>query len=568
MPRQPHDHSPAATPARDAGPEATSQSSGQSSDRSSGQSSDKSSGEPAGGPPSGSVRASRERARSERDDGDFLRDSASALVAQTRAGTLCPVALVEATLERIAAVNPTVNAICTVADDAVAQAQALRDAVARGTAPGPLYGLPVGIKDVTDTAGLKTTYASELFADHVPETDALVVARLRAAGAVIIGKTNTPEMAVGVHTDNALFGPTRNPWHLERTVGGSTGGGAAALACGMAALADGTDVGGSLRVPAAYCGVVGLRPSPGLVPKWPSVDPWDTIEAMGPMARTVADVALMLQVLAGPSPMVPVSRPITGRDFVAAAARPLDPGLRVGFVADLSGRGIDPELAALARQAGQRLVEASVSAGRPAELEELALDLSAGHEAFLAIRGAWMVTQHLGLLDELERDGGALGKNLSGNLRDGLRGTPRQIAAARRTRAELAARLQAVFDQVDVLITPTVAVPPFRIEDGPPMTIGGQPMQSYIDWVAPTYLLTLTSAPVLALPCGLDADGIPAGLQLVGPIGSEERLLTVGAALEAALRPTLPPLAALLPEATPGNAAMEGSEAAMERNQD
>lgn len=464
--------------------------------------------------------------------GDLLRTSASALARDIRAGKLDPVALVEASLARIAELDPAVRAICTVAADARAQAERVRAALGRGEPVGVLAGLPVGIKDITPTAGLRTTYGCRLFADHVPAADARVVERLRAAGAVILAKTNTPEMAMGAVTNNALFGPTRNPWDLTCTPGGSTGGGAAALACGMIALAQGTDLGGSLRVPAAYCGMVGLRPSPGLVPIGPAPHLWDELQVTGPMGRTVADVALMLQALAGPSPREPMSRQAAGRNFVAAAGQPVRPGLRVGFCADVTGRGMEPELCTLARQAAARLAE------HGAVVEETELDLSAGHEVFVTLRGLWVLAHFGHLVDRIDQ----LGENLANNLRLGMALSPVAIGRAMQERSRLFEKVHAMFERCDVLITPTVAVPPFRIDDGPPREIHGHPMVTYIDWIAPTYLLSLSSLPVLAVPCGRDARGLPAGVQIVGPVDGEERILAVGAALEASIRLGLPGL--------------------------
>lgn len=466
---------------------------------------------------------------------DRLRASAVSLAREIRAGTLDPVELVEASLARIDELDPAINAICTVAGDARAQAERVREALAQGKRVGPLAGLPVGIKDVTATAGLRTTHGSRLLADHVPAVDARVVARLRAAGAVILAKTNTPEMAMGAVTSNPLFGPTRNPWDPAYTPGGSTGGGAAALACGMIALAQGTDLGGSLRIPAAYCGVAGMRPSPGLVPTGPGPHPWDDLQVTGPMARTVADVALMLQALAGPSPAEPMGRSAAGRDFVAAAERPLAPGLHVGFCADLTGRGVEPELVALGRQAVARLAD------RGAIVEEIDLDLSSGHEAFVTLRGLWALAHFGHLLDRIDQ----MGENLAGNLRLGLELLPLDVARAMQERGRIFDKVRAVLEDVDVLITPTVAVPPFRVEDGPPRAISGHPMVTYIDWIAPTYLLSLTSLPVLAVPCGRDGRGMPAGVQILGPVDAEESVLTVGAALEACIPPAFPELAPL-----------------------
>jgi len=239
---------------------------------------------------------------------DLNRRPAAELARLIRSKAVSPVEVLGAHLDAIARINPAVNAICTLAaESATAAARQAEDAVMRGDPLGPLHGIPVGIKDVTPTAGIRTTYGSRLYADHVPTEDAAVVASLKAAGAVVLCKTNTPEFAAGANTVNALFGATRNPRNLALTVGGSTGGGAAALACGMIALAEGTDFGGSLRVPAAFCGVVGLRPTPGLVPAHPVSLPWDFGRTHGPMGRTVEDVALMLDAIVGPSAVSPIS---------------------------------------------------------------------------------------------------------------------------------------------------------------------------------------------------------------------------------------------------------------------
>ena len=259
--------------------------------------------------------------------------------------------VLHATRERIAQVNPTLNAIVTMNDRAEAEADAVDAALARGEAPGLLCGLPVGIKDVTPVAGVRTTYGSPIFADHVPAEDAAVVTRLRRAGAVIIGKTNCPEFAAGGNTFNQVFGATRNPWDPSKSAGGSTGGGAVALATGMIALAEGTDLGGSLRIPASFCGVAGLRPSVGLVPTSPNGWLWDTLQVSGPMARTPGDVALMLQAMAGAGPEAPLGSSVRDRDFAAAAAAGIAKGLRVAYAPDPAGIGIDADIERLCRAA-------------------------------------------------------------------------------------------------------------------------------------------------------------------------------------------------------------------------
>ncbi|MCB9763188.1 MAG: amidase [Alphaproteobacteria bacterium] len=451
-----------------------------------------------------------------------LQSPAVALAAALRDGRLCPVELLEATLAAIEAQNPALNAVVTLDPTARDQALAAREALRRGEG-GPLCGLPVGIKDVTPVAGVRTTYGCPLFTDHVPDTDGPVVARLRAAGAVIVGKTNTPELACGGHTNNPVFGPTRNPWNTDLSPGGSTGGGAAALASGLIALAEGTDMGGSLRIPAAFCGVVGLRPSPGLVPTGPLLG--DDLQVSGPMGRTVADVALMLDAIAGDP--LPRGRPLGGRAFREVVDIGISEDLRVGWCPDLSGRGVDPSLVAVAEDALARL---------GVEVIEVDPGLQDDHDTFAVLRGLWMVEQHLPLLDRLE----LLGPDVAGNIRYGLGLRPEAVARARRARRRMMRSVTRLFEQVDVLATPTVAVPPFPVDSGPPTHIGNTPMRSHIDWVAPTYLVSLLALPALSVPCGLDRRGLPVGLQLVGPRDGEARVLQVGAAVEAVANVGLP----------------------------
>src|SRR5437870_9275629 len=268
---------------------------------------------------------------------DLADRSATELARLVASREVSPVEVVEACLARVERYNPAVNAVVTLNPRALDDAGELELRLVRGEEVGLLAGLPVGIKDVTPVAGLRTTYGSPLYRDHVPADDALVVRRLREAGAVILGKTNCPEFAAGGNTFNEVFGRTRNPWDPTRSAGGSTGGGAAALATGMIAVAEGTDLGGSLRIPASFCGVVGLRPSIGLVPTSSSDWAWDTLAVTGPMARTAEDVALALQAMAGPSPWAPLGLPVAGRDFVAAVLAGPQPGVRVAYCPDIAG---------------------------------------------------------------------------------------------------------------------------------------------------------------------------------------------------------------------------------------
>ena len=441
---------------------------------------------------------------------------------------LSAVEVMEACLRQVERLNGTLNAICTVSERALEEAQAADAQAARGDELGLLHGLPVGIKDVTPTAGLRTTYGSKLFADYVPDFDALVVERLKRAGAIILGKTNTPEFAVGANTFNELFGVTRNPWNPELSAGGSTGGGAAALASGMIFLAQGSDLGGSLRIPAAFCGVVGLRPSPGLVPTWPTRLLWDSLSVTGPMARRTEDVALLLQAMHGPSSRSPL-RQSSERDFVGALQGTTANGLRVAFSEDVAKLGVQPEIQAICRRAAFELT------AHGAAVEEMGLDLSFARGAFGRLRGEWMVSHHLERLAVLD----ALGPNLSGNIRAGLEVTSQELAEAERDRGRVWEIFQIFFERFDLLLTPTVAVPPFPAEDSYPTTVAGQKMKTYVDWFAPTFVLSLTALPIASVPCGLDGNGLPVGLQIVGPPEGEEKVLGLAKAIEEAC--PLPP---------------------------
>ena len=430
--------------------------------------------------------------------------------------------LIEHTLRRIEQVNPALNAIVTLNERALDDAKALDTRFAKGEMPGLLFGLPVGIKDVTQVRNLRTTFGSPIYADHVPTEDALVVQRIRAAGGIIIGKTNTPEFAAGGNTFNEVFGRTRNPWNTERSAGGSTGGGAAALVSGMIALAEGTDLGGSLRIPASFCGVVGLRPSPGLVPTYPFDYVWDTLQVTGPMARTAADVALMLQAIAGPSEFAPLAQPIEGRDFVGAVQRGVARDARIAYCTDIARIGIDPDIERVCREAAFAL----------GNIQEIDLDLSAGRAAFLALRGHWFLSLMQTRLDQMER----FGTNVANNVKSGITGSTEKLAQAEHVRGELWHRFRELFTRYDYLITPCMAVPPFPVEQNYPDSIAGKPMQTYVDWLAPTFVLSMTGLPVACVPAGLDQDGLPVGLQIVGPPRGEEKVLALAAAIQE-LRP-------------------------------
>jgi amidase len=446
-------------------------------------------------------------------------ESAAEVAAQVRGRKRSPVAVVEEALARVERLNGTLNAVVTLNARALDDARSLEARIARGEDVGPLAGLPVGIKDVTQVAGLRTTFGSPLFKDHIPTEDALVVARLRAAGAIILGKTNTPEFAAGGNTWNDVFGRTRNPWDPSKSCGGSTGGGAVGLATGMFALAEGTDLGGSLRIPASFCGVVGIRPSPGLVPTDPADWVWDTLQVSGPMARTAEDVALMLQAVCGASPRAPLAQPTAGRDFVGAVRAGPKKGLRVGYCPDIAGIGIETSVEAACRRAALALTDAG------ATLEEVPFDLSFARDAFLALRGEWFVAW---MYDKLERIDG-FGVNVRNNTNAGLSGSPRDLGAAHHARGRVWQMFREFFTRYDHLLTPTMCVSPFPVEQNYPETVAGRAMKTYVDWLAPTFLLSLSGLPVASVPCGLDAGGMPVGMQIVGrPQGEEAALALAG----------------------------------------
>ncbi len=448
--------------------------------------------------------------------------SASAIASAVRARHMSAVDVVTQALATVERVNGPLNAVVTLNPRALDDARGIDARLARGEAVGVLAGVPVGIKDITPVAGLRTTYGSPIYADHVPADDAVVVARLREAGAVILGKTNTPEFAAGANTWNDVFGRTRNPWNHALSAGGSTGGGAAALASGMIALAEGTDLGGSLRLPAAFCGVVGLRPSPGLVPQHPCDWVWDTLSVSGPMARTVEDVALMLQVMTGPSAGAPLGQATRGRNFVASALGGVPAGVRVGYCTDIAGIGMDASIAATCAHAARLLASAELS------VEELALDLSEFRDAFITLRAEWFSASMFDKLDDLDR----FGVNVRSNTDAGLALDGRALGAAHHARGRLWHRMRELFTRVDCLLTPTVAVPPFPVEQNYPEEVAGKKMRTYVDWFAPTFLLSLTGLPVASVPCGLDERGLPVGIQVVGRPNDEETVLAVAAEIQ------------------------------------
>ncbi|MCU1669824.1 MAG: Amidase, Asp-tRNAAsn/Glu-tRNAGln amidotransferase subunit [Blastococcus sp.] len=436
--------------------------------------------------------------------------------------------LLEAHLDRIDRLNPGINAVVTLdADGARAAADAADAALAAGRPVGPLHGLPVAHKDNHATAGMRTTWGSPLRADTVPTADDLVVARYKAAGAIRVGKTNIPEFAAGSHTFNTLFGVTHNPYRHGRSAGGSSGGAAAALAAGLVPLAEGTDMGGSLRNPAGFCNVVGLRPTPGRVPIWPTPLGWSQLSVDGPMGRTVADVALQLSVLAGPDRRVPIALDDDGAAFAAPLPTSLA-GLRVAWAPDLGGRvAVDPAITAvLASSVG-------VFEELGAKVEEDCPDLSDADEVFGTLR-AWLfdagyselARQHPDKVKESIRWNAELGAKLSGS----------DLARAEMLHTKLYERMVGFFDRYDVLLAPTTQVLPFPVELEYPTEIGGVPQDNYLEWMRSCTLISATGCPALSVPGGFTPEGLPVGLQIIGAPRADRRVLEVGHAFEQATR--------------------------------
>ncbi len=460
-------------------------------------------------------------------DRDLCFTPATELARLYRARKISPLEVMEAVLARIDALNPKLNAYVTLAPESALEAarQATAALKRKATLP-PLHGIPVSIKDLTPTKGLRTTWGSKIFEHHVPDEDALIVARLKAAGAIVVGKTNTPEFGAGGNTFNAVFGATRNPWNPALTCGGSSGGAAVALATGMGPLAQGSDTGGSLRIPAAFCGVVGFRTTPGLVPYHPKALAWDSIGVTGPMARTVADTAVMLSVIAGPDDRAPLSYDVDARQFLKALRAPSIKGWRVAWTPDLNGLiPVDAEVARIAEDATRvfRRLGARVEAACP--------DFSEVNEIVLATRGLAFVANHARHLPEWESQ---MQKGLVWNIKQGLSLTPPQIARGELARTELWHRVRTFMESRDLLVLPTVAVPPFPVEQPYPTEINGKPLDNYTQWFFLTYGITVTGLPAISVPCGFTKSGLPVGLQIVGRRRQEAAVLRAAAAFETA----------------------------------
>jgi len=429
--------------------------------------------------------------------------------------------LLHAYLSRIERINPVVNAIVTMdVEGAIAQAQAADDSLARGETTGPLHGLVVAQKDLLPTKGMRTTFGSPLFKDFVPKEDAAIAARMRAAGAIRLGKTNVPEMGAGSHTFNPIFGATHNPYDTGRSAGGSSGGAASALASGLLSLADGSDLGGSLRNPASFCNVVGLRSSAGRISRAPLLTAWMTMSILGPMGRTVADTALLQSVLAGFDPRDPISLPGDGSEYAAIAASvPADNlrGIRVGWSRTLGSLPVDPAVTNVLERDGK-----PVLTSLRAEVRDLEPDLEGAEFGFRTLR-AWEMAQNYGHLYRKHRD--QLSDNMIVNIEAGLDLTAKDIYNAHTARTRLYNRTIALFDKIDILAAPAVLIPPFPVEWHYPHDVAGQVQDDYLGWMRACWYISATGLPCISVPCGFTDDGLPVGIQFVGrPLGEADLL--------------------------------------------
>ncbi len=436
--------------------------------------------------------------------------------------------LLELHLSRISEVNPSVNAVVSLDEERARRAAADADeSLARGDEVGPLHGLPHAFKDTLEVAGWRTTFGSPLRADHVPRRDDLVAERIRGAGVVTIGKTNVPEWAAGSHTFNPVFGTTRNPYDLSRSAGGSSGGAGAALASGMVPLADGSDMGGSLRNPASFNNVVGLRPSLGRVPSWPTTNAWELTSVSGPMARNVDDLALLLSVMAGPSRRAPMSLETPGAAFALPLRGDLA-GVRVALSVDLGGAfAVERSVADVVS------AQAQVFEDNGAIVEQAHPTLSGADAAFRTLR-AWQFHHLFGSL--LAKRPDDFKSSLADNIRLGAGLSGEDVARANQQLTSLHERMRVFFETHDVLALPVSQVPPFSADEEFPSAINGEPQETYLDWMRSAYLVTVTGCPAISVPAGFTPEGWPVGLQLVGPHRGERRLLEIAHAFEQATR--------------------------------
>lgn len=426
----------------------------------------------------------------------------------------------EAFIAQIERVNPSVNAIVTFLPE-----QALKSAKTldrRKSREAPLRGLPIAYKDLVPTKGVRTTFGSLVYEKHIPQENHLIVERLSAAGAILIGKTNTPEFGAGSQTFNRVFGVTRNPYDLSKTAGGSSGGGAAAVASGMLPFADGSDLAASLRNPGNYCNVVGFRPTPGRVPNWPAADAWDTLSVIGPMARTVDDCAFLLSAMAGPDPRAPTSLAEPASVFSKSLKRQFRK-TRVAWSRDLGSLPMDPRVTAVLES------KKNVFKRLGCVLEDAAPDFSGATEAFETLRAVGFLGRFGPLLDE-HRD--KIKDTVIWNIEQGMKLTPEKIARAQRMRTELFQRMRSFMERYEFLLCPVSQLPPYPAELEWPREVAGVKLENYLDWMKSCYYITITSHPATSVPAGFTDEALPVGIQIVGRYRQDFSVLQLAHAFE------------------------------------
>jgi amidase len=451
----------------------------------------------------------------------LVRETARAVVDKLRQGEITPLDLLDVLETRIAEVDKKVNALPILCfDRARDHAKALMQKPA--SQRGLLAGLPVPIKDLADVAGVLTTQGSPIFKDRIAERSDIAVETLEGNGAVVYAKSNTPEFGAGANTFNEVFGATVNPWDTSRSAAGSSGGAAVALATGMAWLAHGSDMGGSLRNPASFCGVVGLRPSIGRVAHTPKFGVDRTLGVQGPMARNVEDVALFLDAMSGEHPADPLSLPALPASFLSSVRSGKKPK-RVAYSPDLGITPVDPEVAAVTRKAAQRFAEAGVI------VEEAHPDLNEAHECFHVLRAFDFAVSKAELL-RTKRD--LLKPEVIWNIEQGLKLSVEQIERAEGQRVAMTERAVRFFETYDLLLCPATIVAPYPVGNRYVAECAGKKFDNYVEWLGIVYAITLACCPALSLPCGFTASGLPVGLQMVGPPRGEARLLAGAKVLE------------------------------------
>ena len=456
---------------------------------------------------------------------ELIKLTARAAVARLKAGEVSPLELIDAAIERIEETDHLINALPTLcAERAREKAKEVMARTPGDEPPGYLHGLPIAIKDLTDVAGVRTTYGSPLFADHVPARSDIAVEILENNGAVVLAKSNTPEFGAGANTFNEVFGATLNPWDTRTTCGGSSGGAAAALAAGQVWLAHGSDLGGSLRIPASFCSVLGLRPWSGRVARGPTPLPFTFMSVHGPIARNAGDLALFLDAESGEHPGDPVSLPRPEVPFVTAVDEPVAPR-RVAYSPDLGIAPVDPDVRAVCDKA------AHAFEGLGAAVDEACPDFHDVEDIFQVIRSTYFATTRAPLLEQ-HRD--KFKPDLAANIEMGLNQSSADIAAAERAHAALYHRTVAFFEDYDLLLCPTVLTPPFPVETRYLTEMGGVQFRNYASWLILTYAITLTHCPALSIPVGFTPAGLPVGLQVVGPPRGDAAVISAAALFAAA----------------------------------